>query len=382
MIQYPFAIDEAGVLTSIDSIDVEHRYEHSYRCPECGGEMRPRLGQQRAHCFYHLDDHECDVESYVHKVGKELLYKRFLSDGIPVEYVRKQCCERFDTCLYRVKWLCEYEGESKDVILGKHYDLAEIEKAFGEFRPDVLLTSTKHPERPFFLEVCYKHPCSEEKKASEYPIMEITVNNVSDLKLIQSIDVFSSVADCPLKVVFYGIRPEFLSIESYIKAAGDYSGSYPCMEEYKRENSNLFRVSFFPSGKTYSSKVISMDEAHNEKAVFEITYDYTSLPRFFSPKELVARKNPFFRVCSICCNCISNLEGNTWCQKVLNGSTRKGTFDKLKARKCGAFMPRGMSLVDTGFVEEAVVNYDLYLPGRDFDYWFNPRFSSDLAPRW
>lgn len=384
MIQYPFAIDEAGVLVSIDSVDAEHRHEHSYRCPECGGEMRPRLGQQRSHCFYHSDDHECDVESYVHKVGKELLYKRFLTDGIPVRYVRKQRCVEFESCSFKQVWTCEYEGESKDVILAKHYDLAEIEKAYGEFRPDVLLTSTKHPDRPFFLEVCHKHPCSEEKKASGYPIMEVTVNKVSDLKLIQSIDVFSSVADCPLKVVFYGIRPEYIPIESYIKASKpvEYRGAYPCTDKYKRKNSNLIRVSFFPSGKTFRPKVISFEEAHNDKALFEITYDQTSLPRYFRPEELIARKNPLYRTCDICCNCISNWDENTWCRNVLNGSSRKGTFDKLKARKCGAFTPRGMLPEGTfGVMKEDIVNYDLYLPGRDFDYWFNPKSSIDNMPR-
>ena len=374
MIQYPFAIDEAGVLTSIDSVDVEHRHEHSYRCPECGGEMRPRLGQQRAHCFYHADDHECDVESYVHKVGKELLYERFLSDGIPVEYVRKQCCERFDTCLYRKEWLCEYEGKPKVVFLGEHYDLAEIEKAFGDFRPDVLLTSAKHPNRPFFLEICYKHPCSEEKKTSGYPIMEVTVSRVDDLKLIQSVDVFSSVnIDCPLKVVFYGMRPKLLPAEDYIRADGQRRRDFPCTDEYKRENPNLIRVSFFPSGKTDRRNVISIDEAHNEKAVFEITYDFTSFPGSFCPEELVARKNPLYRICDICCY-YKNWEEDSWCQNNLNGSTRKGTFAKLKARECGAFTPRGMS------PEASFDTVNNYLCLWECDYWFNPQFPSDMAP--
>lgn len=383
MIQYPFAIDENGTLVSIESVDAEHRHDHSYRCPECGGEMRPRLGQQRAHCFYHADGHECDVESYVHNVGKELLYERFHSDGIPVQYDGKYRCKEFKICPDKEDWACECDGGPTDVVLGKYYDTADIEKAYGGFRPDVLLTSAKHPDRPFFLEVYHKHPCGEEKKASGYPIMEIAVSKVEDLKLIQSIELFSSASvDCPLKVVFYGLQPKLLPKEQYMKTARHRRRSYPCTEEYKRDTSNLIRVSFYPSGKTFSSKVISFDEEHNDKAVFEITYNHTSLPRFFRPEELIARKNPLYRTCEICCNCIQNWDDNTWCNNVLNGSTRKGTFDKLKARKCHAFTPRGLMPQGTfGVMKEDIVNYDLYLPGRDFDYWFNPNFSSDLSPR-
>ena len=345
--------------------------------------MRPRLGEQRAHCFYHADGHDCDVESYVHKVGKELLYERFMADGIPVEYERNERCARFLSCIDRKDWQCERDGEIKNDVLGKHYDSAEIEKSFGEFRPDVLLTSTKYPDRPFFLEVCHKHPCSDEKKTSGYPIMEVAVSKVTDLLLIQSVDVFSSTSpDCSLNVTFFGIRPELVPAEKFMNSNGRSRRYYPCSDEFKRESSNLLRVSFFASGKTFSSKVISFDEEHNDKAVFEITYNHTSLPRFFRPEELIARKNPLYRTCEICCNCIQNWDDNTWCNNVLNGSTRKGTFDKLKARKCHAFTPRGLMPQGTfGVMKEDIVNYDLYLPGRDFDYWFNPNFSSDLSPR-
>lgn len=393
MIQYPFAIDEAGVLTSIESVDAEHRHDHSYRCPECGGEMRPRLGRQRAHCFYHADDHECDVESYVHKVGKELLCKRFLIDGIPFNYKRVVRCSRYSSCADKSEWLCEREekivtdkpnSQQKEhslfdalayKFLSDYYDVAEIEKAFGDFRPDVLLTSSIHPDRrPFFLEICYKHPCSEEKKDSGYPIMEVTVSRVEDLNLIQSVDVFSSVNnDCPLKVVFYGFRPKLLPVEDYMKAVGLQRRDFPCTDEYKRENPNLIRVSFFPFGKTDRRNVISIDEAHNEKAVFEITYDRTSFPGSFCPEELVARKNPLYRNCDICCYC-RNWEENTWCQNDLNGLTRKGTFDKLKARECGAFTPRGMS------PEASFDSVNNYLCLWECDYWFNPQFPSDMAP--
>lgn len=336
--------------------------------------MRPRLGQQRAHCFYHADGHECDVESYVHNVGKELLYERFHSDGIPVQYDGKYRCKEFIICPDKEDWACECDGGPTDVVLGEYYDTAEIEKAYGGFRPDVLLTSAKHPDRPFFLEVCHKHPCSEEKKDSGYPIMEVTVSRVEDLNLIQSVDVFSSVNnDCPLKVVFYGFRPKLLPVEDYMKAVGLQRRDFPCMDEYKRENPNLIRVSFFPFGKTDRRNVISIDEAHNEKAVFEITYDRTSFPGSFCPEELVARKNPLYRNCDICCYC-RNWEENTWCQNDLNGLTRKGTFDKLKARECGAFTPRGM-LPEASF--DSVNNY---LCLWECDYWFNPQFPSDMAP--
>ena len=82
-VQYPYAYDENDRLVFIGDVDKEHRYDHSYSCPECGQEMRPRLGNKQAHCFYHFHCEACEYESYVHRVGKELLYKRFYDPERP-----------------------------------------------------------------------------------------------------------------------------------------------------------------------------------------------------------------------------------------------------------------------------------------------------------
>ena len=52
-IQYPYAFDEDNNLVFIGDVVKEHRYDHVYHCPNCGGEMLPRLGEHNEHCFAH-----------------------------------------------------------------------------------------------------------------------------------------------------------------------------------------------------------------------------------------------------------------------------------------------------------------------------------------
>ena len=47
----------------------------SYRCPDCGAEVRPRKGTKKTHHFFHMNAEDCgnSGESIVHKFYKELI---------------------------------------------------------------------------------------------------------------------------------------------------------------------------------------------------------------------------------------------------------------------------------------------------------------------
>ena len=47
----------------------------SYRCPDCGAEVRPRKGTKKTHHFFHMNAEDCgnSGESIVHKYYKELI---------------------------------------------------------------------------------------------------------------------------------------------------------------------------------------------------------------------------------------------------------------------------------------------------------------------
>lgn len=245
-VQYPFAHDEQGRLVDISSIDIEHRYDHSYYCPECGQEMRPRLGKKQAHCFYHFHCEACESESYVHRVGKELLYERFNDPERPflIEFYQDVRCDQWDACPSRDKQskpVCDTLKRPKRLDLKEWYDAAEIEKELvvenaGAFRADVMLYSKANPQRaPFFLEICYKHPCSEEKIASGIKILELKVNDVRDLPRILTIDCFKATE--PLNeeafpAVFYNLKGTTWPRQKLLTELACEERYIPCTKEY------------------------------------------------------------------------------------------------------------------------------------------------------
>ena len=243
-VQFPFAYDENNNLVLVEDIDIEHRHEHSYHCPSCGHSMLPRLGEHNAKHFYHSDNQKCGVESYVHKVGKELLLERFLSEKtFLIKFKQKALCELYQTCDVRKQAQQNHPIYSRplyrnrrsicEVIIVKEFDLkdwydtAEIEKEYylydgSVFRPDVLLSSTSCPSRPpFFLEVCYKHSCSNEKRESGIRILEVKIDSLSDLSRIKDIRVFSQNRQISL----INVRKETTCTKKVIK---EYSLGVPC----------------------------------------------------------------------------------------------------------------------------------------------------------
>lgn len=378
MIQYPFALDESGVLTAIESVDAGHRHDHSYRCPKCGREMRPRLGEKRTKHFYHSDNYECSVESYIHSVGKRLLYDRFYSEKpLIVEYERQVKCELWNQCTVR-GWndsICMLSPEKVSFNLKEYYDTAVLEKEWAGFRPDVLLTSSVAPSRPpFFLEVCYRHPCSVEKRNSGIRILEIKLSDVSELLRLKDEDVISSG-------VFYNLK-DGVCERDRLFVAHQSKILFPCTKEYQLRHSPFIRVSFYQSGETSQKKVL-MSDAHDENAVFEITYDLRWSHHRFSAVEMISKRNPSYRNCYCCVHCI-NEANKSDCNQGLNGSLISGLIDKFKARTCDSYYPSGSYPYWRGYFGEVFqdggVDYESFIAGRDYDLWLNPRFPEALYP--
>jgi len=197
-IQYPYAYDECNNLVFIEDIERDERHEHSYHCPECGGEMKPRLGQHNQKHFYHSDNHNCGIESYLHKTAKLLLAERINDRNHPlfIELKPSRPCKYTDTCKEE-HFHCWIRSESKEFNLTAYYDLpAEIEADIIEadggdthYRPDVLLRSTDPKRKEIFIEVFYKHKSTVDKIKSGRRIIEIKVRSLADLESLRKVDV-------------------------------------------------------------------------------------------------------------------------------------------------------------------------------------------------
>lgn len=166
----------------------------SYICIGCSRVLIPRLGEKVTKHFAHKAADNCSFESYLHKLGKTVLYRRIkknLQLGLPF-YVPME-----------IPYQCtEFQGEygiacsqsrTEQVNLLAYFDKVELEKGVEGVVPDVLL-SNKDGEL-LFLEIAVTHECEEEKIQLGIRIIEVVINSESDLDFIkeQGLD-FESVS--------------------------------------------------------------------------------------------------------------------------------------------------------------------------------------------
>ncbi len=380
IVQYPIACDEENNLIDISSISPEHRHDHKYYCPNCGYEMRPRLGEHRAHCFYHFHSVPCDSESYIHRVGKELLYRRFTDphSTFIVEFNRAVNCKLRDSCSfirYNGESPCNRISEQRRLDLKGLYDTADIEKEYTaadgmSFRPDVLLTNAAiHSQRPIFLEINYRHPCSEKKILSGESIIEFKVSSIADLSRILSADVFSennSSVKNSFPVRLYNSEMTCSQDEIIMMLLGKET-LIPCTKQYRdlHPRSDIIDCAiFYPSGFYRYKEIHNLDEAKDGGACYTVSFYRSST--LFSPRSIVAKKDARFRDCGICSH-FSRKYGYGVCDLALFKSNIIGDFEQESARFCDSF-----ELKDT-----VRADLDQYVEGRDYFIWTNPVFQGE-----
>lgn len=179
MITYDYAVGDNGVLVNIADITRENRTS-SYYCVGCGEEMSVVLGSKREHHFRHKNDH-CSRESYLHKLGKRLLRKRFYTQKeFKVYYYADYICNNTNECIFNTP-NCNRRA-LRPVDLKEFYDTCEEEVCYNGFRADLMLSNSMIPERkPVFIEISVTHDCEPEKLVSGIRIVEVKIFNEKDL---------------------------------------------------------------------------------------------------------------------------------------------------------------------------------------------------------
>ena len=180
MIQNPYALDSDGNLVSANAAE-KHEI---YFCVTCGGKMYLAGGegkQMQAH-FRHESGVEHSGETFLHDYTKRYFAQLIKqSDCFRIGFdIEERCCKeicRFDrrNCKRWVPVIWDLKE--------RKYDKVEIEKPYGDFQPDVLLTSGKYPGDPIFIEIEVTHPCTEEKIRSGFRIIEIKLPEDYDVTL-------------------------------------------------------------------------------------------------------------------------------------------------------------------------------------------------------
>ena len=79
-IKYHYALDETGTLISVEDVCPEDRNKHRYTCLGCGAEMILKAGKVKARHFAHkINTEHCGVETYLHKLAKRIVKRKFES---------------------------------------------------------------------------------------------------------------------------------------------------------------------------------------------------------------------------------------------------------------------------------------------------------------
>ena len=387
-IQYPYAYSENRELVHIDSVAKENRYEHSFICPCCGRKMLPRLGDINAHCFAHADNQKCGIESYIHKVAKLILAKRFNEKrSFIIGLLRSSnSCKNFESCPDYDKFLCYCPKDYHEYDLAKYYDLpAQIEVDIIEpdgithYRPDLLLQSSNHNRKDIFIEVYHKHKSSKEKISSGHQIIEIRIKDMASLKLLENESYI--IKEDGKDVLIYNFKPLYANPESIEKRIREYAAE--CGVEYLPEDSlpvcrqskkfrrsqfHLQRFILYKSLKSFSTGIYEHELGdHKPSALMDITYDLNKIDKPFNPlKELAVRDNRA-RFCDFCEHRTMNLYDHDWmwCNLGKNGTTKKGTYNNTKGTSCQFFEWRIDPLAPTEVLSE-------FEEGKDFTIWINP----------
>lgn len=145
--------------------------------------MRPRLGAKNAHHFAHKSTTpDCNPETYLHKLAKIKIKEKF-DTGAPFEISLHQTCGCTDknTCPFYKEEECKSE-EYRTYDLRKTYDTCTEEETIGNYRADLLLTSSIKPDTPpVLIEILVTHKCEEDKINSGEKIIEIEIKKEEDI---------------------------------------------------------------------------------------------------------------------------------------------------------------------------------------------------------
>lgn len=176
---YSYAYNSSGELIKANNASKSD----VYTCPCCGDVMIPHQGQVRRHHFKHKAGANCNYETYLHKLAKLRIREAYLNS------------EEFTICYnqpYECSIDCSLSLEHKCVRyaynqynLHDFYDSCHEEETFENFRPDLILTSSKNIfQDPVLIEIYVTHKCSEDKLKSGHRIIEIHIESENDIDLI------------------------------------------------------------------------------------------------------------------------------------------------------------------------------------------------------
>jgi len=152
--------------------EVESGLHEDCRCPLCNRSLLAHKGSLKVQHFAHATESNCDPETVMHLIGKQLLSDKVeaaIREGLPL-------------CL---SWHCEDCDDSHEIDLTRNIAQVSLEHELGTLRPDVVLL-THHNELAMILEVVVNNSpdvrvlayCTDRK----IPFFEFRLKKMGDLE--------------------------------------------------------------------------------------------------------------------------------------------------------------------------------------------------------
>lgn len=171
-LKIPYAVRN-GRLVHIS--EVENGLQPDCVCPACASPLVARKGSLKVHHFAHAAESNCQPETVMHLLCKQLL----------AEKVEASISEGTHLC---VSWTCRDCDDSHEFDLTNGICKCAVEHDLGVLRPDVALLNSQH-EPAVFLEVVVTHPPDEHVIAycveRNIPMFEFKLKKMGDLEVLR-----------------------------------------------------------------------------------------------------------------------------------------------------------------------------------------------------
>ena len=173
MLKIPFALKD-GRLVHIS--EVENGLQPECLCPACESPLVARKGSLKIHHFAHAAESDCQPETLLHILGKQLLVEKV------------EAAIRAGEPLW-VTWNCEKCDDHHEMDLTKGISKVSVEHALGTMRPDVVLLNSEF-EPAVILEIVVTHPPEEQViahcAAHSAPVFEFKLKKMGDLEALRN----------------------------------------------------------------------------------------------------------------------------------------------------------------------------------------------------
>ena len=282
-----YAYNSANELVRID----DAKRQEKYYCVYCDGEMIPKQGKKNKWHYAHKNvTPHCSYDHYLHTLAEIKLSEWFRNNkNIQIELKTNFECKNWEKCKwsnkddYYDKEYCHWE-EHTPFNLKDYYTDCVVEKKLGDFIPDIYLYNRHKDIDPIFIEINVHHPCTEEKKKSNFRIIEIDIEEEADIEHILK----SSTLQESDGIRFYNFK-RYLNRDR-IPNKHKPLNKTSLFDSYKFDNSRCDCINYNKHHRIALVEIVTPSHYHPFQDVSHLDYGLLRLTEI-APK---------FRTCNLC----------------------------------------------------------------------------------